>query len=183
MNKIDEQDSCAICLSEPILPIQLSNCNHTFCFLCIKAVGLTQHYNFVCPLCRTKIENKDISNAHMDIDKLVEVLNDSEVWLYQTKDGRGSWIFDYETNKSLINVISLNNTTFECCIGTRKYTIDLINMLQIDSKTFRKRKILHIMKFNKDSIVQYKIRGIAGVYFNKSKDKSIEDKSTEDKST
>ena len=45
---------CAICLQQCVHPVQL-NCQHIFCYLCVKGVQKKQ-----CPICRSDISQESI---------------------------------------------------------------------------------------------------------------------------
>ena len=58
---------CAVCLQPPIHPVQLE-CDHIFCFLCVKGASTTSRR---CPMCRS-----DISANYLDNPKLIRPLEE-----------------------------------------------------------------------------------------------------------
>ena len=55
----DAEDLCPICLQNFLMPIELPQCKHKFCFLCIKGVALNTGK---CALCRTPIPQSLITD-------------------------------------------------------------------------------------------------------------------------
>jgi hypothetical protein len=161
------KDCCCICLHIPTLPLQLADCKHSFCYTCVKEHKIKNPHSFNCPLCRAPIVD-DIAHIKMDnLDKAIERHINKPFWVYQSKDGSGWWLYEYYMNKRLEELYQADptSTTNQFVLGVRPYNIDFTTMTQEDSQSKRYRKVQRFDKFEKQSILQWKIRGIAGVYF------------------
>lgn len=161
------KDCCCYCLHVPTLPLKLSECGHSFCFTCVKEHKINNPAAFKCPLCRRPI-NDNIAHIKVDNpDKAIDRYMNNACWLYQTKDHQGWWMYEYYVNKKLEELYQEDptKTDNQFTLGVRSYTIDFVNMEQKDNRYQRKRKVQRLDNFQNNHINDWKIRGIAGVYF------------------
>jgi len=88
-----DDNKCPICLDRMVLPVTYE-CQHTFCFLCIKAV-IEGNSQPTCPLCRVNLDK----DTHVKIpeSKLNEVPKERYYWQYQ---GRNFGWWNYERQMS-----------------------------------------------------------------------------------
>jgi hypothetical protein len=165
-NKISK-DCCAICFHISTLPLELSDCGHSFCFTCVKEHKIKNPQAFKCPLCRAPITD-NISHIKVDnLDKAIERYIDEPFWLYQSKDYQGWWMYEYYMNQRIEQLYQADrtSTTNQFLLGVRPYNIDFNAMQQEDQQYHKHRKVQRFDKFDKQSIQSWKIRGIAGVFF------------------
>jgi hypothetical protein len=161
------KNCCCYCFHIPTLPLTLSECGHSFCYTCVKEHKIKNPATFKCPLCRRPI-NDNIAHIKVDNpDKAIGRYIGEPCWLYQTKDCQGWWMYEYYMNSKLEKLYQEDNTKTDnqFMLGVRPYTIDFVNMVQKDNRYQRKRKVHRLDKFEKTSVSDWKIRGIAGVYF------------------
>lgn len=76
---------CAVCLQTCVHPVQL-NCDHIFCFLCVK--GVTTHSKR-CPMCRREISPGYLDKPNLVQSDLETIAQESE----SMKDERYSWFY------------------------------------------------------------------------------------------
>lgn len=165
-NKISK-DCCCYCFHIPTLPLTLSQCGHSFCYTCVKEHKLSNPSTFKCPLCRTDI-NDDIN--HVKVDNLDAAINrylNKPCWMYQSKDCKGWWMYEFYTNKKMEQLYQEDSTKQDnnFMLGVRSYTVDFSTMEQRDNQYHKNRKVQRIDKFEKQIIEDWNVRGIAGVYF------------------
>ena len=165
-NKISK-DCCCYCLHIPTLPLELSDCGHSFCFTCVKEHKINNPGTFKCPLCRADIKD-DIKHIKVDDpQKAISRYLNKPCWLYQSKDFQGWWMYEYYMNRRIEQLYqddsSSQNNQF--VLGVRPYNIDFTVMEQRDQKYQRYRKVQRLDDFKETDINTWKIRGIAGVYF------------------
>lgn len=125
----ENKETCTICLEEMVsekLPISLE-CNHKFCFLCIK--GFYQN-NPSCPLCRREITDSVINNLRTKLPKT------EFSWCYSGRN-YGWWAYDPITSEYLESQYGKSKEIKIDLMG-REYTIDFINMEQIGPMGKRK---------------------------------------------
>lgn len=188
--EVSSEIKCAICLCKVLYPVTLSKCKHTFCFICIKTVNMSNRDDFKCPMCRAELDVQELTKVKVDDkDKAIQQFINNEIWLYQSNDKKGFWIFDKLTNQQLIILhrahILARNTQAKNSqsddedsdddsspnplpivrLGAAKYAINFDSMTQHDVSTGCTRTIFCVPIFDEDSIKQHRIRGIAGVYF------------------
>ena len=148
---------CAVCLQTCVHPVQL-NCDHIFCFLCVK--GVTTHSKR-CPMCRREISPGYLEKPNLVQSDLETIAKDNEnmpddrySWFYA---GRNGW-WKYEERaaaeleeayRRLVNtdgeqaetVIDGSNKC-ELLIAGFLYVIDFENMMQYRrNEPNRQRKI------------------------------------------
>lgn len=182
--------TCAICMNDAKYPVILSKCKHVFCYMCIKAVNMSNPTNTKCPLCRDEFDEQDLKKVKVaDKHKAVQPLIGQDVWVYQSNDRKGYWLFDIDINSQLNDfytsymqkqLTTTNITTSDSDdsadepdeeprpiirIGTVRYVIDFESMTQTDYQARKSRNILRIAKFDEQCIRQHHIRGLAGIYF------------------
>jgi len=159
---MSDSTECCICFSPMKLPYTL-DCNHTFCYLCIKQSLFSG--NKGCPLCRKKISDNLVENAvsSLQVSSLQEI---NSSWLYISRSGDGWWYYDEETSDYIENKWieyqknRENDGIIEINILGMKCTVDFDLMIQksVNNHKVHARKIIRKDKVNPD-----KIKGIAGV--------------------
>lgn len=162
------KDCCCICLHISSLPLELSNCGHSFCFQCIKELKYNNPGAFKCPLCRANIAD-DVLHVKMDDPKkAVERFIGKATWIYQSKDFQGWWMYEYYMNRKIEQLYQEDSQKSDnhFKLGVRSYTIDFVNKEQRDTQHQRHRKVQRLDNFQQTDIDTWKIRGIGGVYFN-----------------
>ncbi len=125
---------CCVCLEEITLPIT-TDCNHHFCFLCLKSLIESSNHP-VCPLCRSPL---DIDLNHLQVDEnLVNDATESYQWQYHGKN-YGWWDYDERSNKEIEEAYvskdlgsPQSGLPGPCIIfiGHKSYSIDFTEMTQ-----------------------------------------------------
>lgn len=87
---------CILCNNNVSLPYNL-NCDHTFCYLCIKTYYLSN--NKKCPTCNTDILDNLSSIQYNNI--LEEVNNRSTFWLYSSNHPNFWYAYDKKSNDAI----------------------------------------------------------------------------------
>lgn len=165
---------CPICLDNLDFPFTL-DCNHSFCYLCIKNQILYSNKNNTCPLCRTELTNNDIYKI-FDFKKIKEnykIKSESYktsdiIWGYSNKDNSAIWQYSFENSHDIEQawqyyLKSDHKNLFILNIACVDYIIDFISMIQINLKTDKIRNISRIDKTKNNNL---KIIGISGIPFN-----------------
>lgn len=158
---------CSICLNHYDIPVVL-DCNHTFCFLCIKEVNL---HGMTCPLCRNNI-TIDLGNVFKDLRDKLQALVGKDVWLYASVSGDGWWMYNLEMNQNIENAYqqsqNANNAhnAFTCQIRVAARTYD-IDFTQQKQHFQNKERRIQRVTFDMDKIKEINIKGMAGVFFQK----------------
>lgn len=150
-----KEDICSVCWCEPPVNAVRLECNHIFCFLCIKSVALATGR---CALCRSEI-NADFEHGHLDVEgeaKLPSPSDDGYFWFYEGKTGW--WLYDAETNRELEQAYENEDKLIEKLIAGQVYVISLRKLKQYQkSDRSRTRKIC------RDTLELENILGIAGL--------------------
>ena len=161
---------CAICLQQCVHPVQL-NCQHIFCYLCVKGVQKKQ-----CPMCRSDIspESIDQPNLVKDGKELSskfksDAENDTYSWFY--KGQNGWWEYEQRDLSDLEkaytaamdhekgNSSTVKDKTCELLIAGHLYIIDFQQMIQYrKDQPFRKR---NVKREKQDKVSDFK--GVAGL--------------------
>ena len=132
-------ERCTICWNEPPVNAIRLECNHVFCFLCIKSVASATGR---CALCRAEID-QDFEVGEFDLvgeAKFPAGSNDGYFWFYEGK--RGWWLYDADTNKELEEAYQNGGKRIEKLIAGQVYVITLRNLSQYQkSDSSRSRKI------------------------------------------
>ncbi|KAI6657184.1 E3 ubiquitin-protein ligase [Oopsacas minuta] len=160
---------CPICLQYPNYPIELDNCKHVFCFLCIKGVCLRISR---CPICRAEIP-RDIAFAGITENQLLNGTGTKEVskqstdayWYYEGY--RGWWEYDSVTGSKIEQAFQSGEHKLNVYLFGYNYTINLDKMQQCrEDSTNRVRKILrNEVQMDSDK------KGVAGIFSTKNSDK------------
>ena len=148
---------CAVCLQTCVHPVQL-NCDHIFCFLCVK--GVTTHSKR-CPMCRREISPGCLEKPNLvqpDLERIAqenESMQDERYsWFYA---GRNGW-WKYEeraaaeleeayrrtidTDGEQAETVIDGNNKCELLIAGFLYVIDFEHMIQYRrNEPHRQRKI------------------------------------------
>lgn len=171
---------CSICLQNYQLPVKLE-CNHIFCFLCIK--GANEKNEKRCALCRQAIRNEYFSKPNLLNQNLLEdLLNKREeaeeayVWYYEGKNGW--WRYDEQTNREIelkYNQFAEDKNLFKLVICGKLYFIDLENNLQIRVDNIHLKRKIKRDKLNID-----KLKGIAGIKLHNNNDEKSESDQNDD---
>jgi len=176
------EERCPICLDNPmVLPIKYQ-CNHTFCFLCIKQ-HTQNNANPTCPLCRQVL---DITQY----DIVESAQSDSPIsnyyWQYEGRNF-GWWNYTKQMTQKIENTYrqyrlnQISQDEYESCdsesdndinrekladhqcyleIGTSVYIVDVLNMNQYhqDYPDTQKRNIRRVTDLDKEET-----KGTAGL--------------------
>lgn len=121
---------CSICHNEPPINAVQLDCNHIFCFLCIKSAS---EITGLCPLCRAEIGIEFNFQEHEILGTArVPTSSDGYYWFYE--GFKGWWLYDAETNQKIEEAHSEYKTggptTVERFIAGFIYTIDFQSMNQ-----------------------------------------------------
>ena len=156
-----ENDDCPICHDDINLPYKLE-CNHRFCYLCIKRAYESQRS---CPYCRRPITQRIYDAAKLQEETLNTITTDIQ-WLYSGKNF-GWWKFDPRTNQHLENIYQSGETNCTIHIMARPYTIDFQAMEQQSADGYSRRKIKRNADTADDTVnnVNTLVKGIAGLRF------------------
>lgn len=165
-------DDCPICFEKFSSPVKLE-CNHYFCFACIRRHLDDTSIQRQCPVCRRAISATfDLANNVVNrsssqlfsisllstntVTQPTRTNDDSYDWYYE---GRNGW-WKYDANTSRIIEQSYQNNRqgqIKCSILGHVYLIDFKKMLQVrQDDTTRIRKI---KRDSSDAI----FKGIAGL--------------------
>ena len=156
-----ETEECPICHDDINLPYKLE-CNHRFCYLCIKRAYESQRS---CPYCRRLITQRLYDAAKLQEETLNTIKTDIQ-WLYSGKNF-GWWKFDPRTNQHLENIYQSGETNCTIHIMARPYTIDFQAMEQQSADGYSRRKIKRNADTADDTVdnVNTLVKGIAGLRF------------------
>jgi len=127
-----EDDSCAVCLDEPVHPLVLG-CGHRYCYLC--AEGLVEGGDSLCSLCRCPIPRHALQGRTLSDAKVADprqAVSDSKVpWFYQAGNGRDWWQFEERNSQDLEECFEKDSTgKAEMLICGQIYVIDFSEMTQ-----------------------------------------------------
>lgn len=151
-------NECSICLDSPNLPFTLE-CNHTFCYLCIKRAYISS--NKLCPLCRHPIPREIYE--HAKLQKELHHSNNTIKWLYKGRQS-GWWEYDNITSELIEDAYNSNKQLILVNILGSPYIIDLRKWKQILTITpFTERQIKRVDTSNE---LAKNIKGIAGLKMN-----------------
>lgn len=155
LNEESGLDRCSICWNEPPVNAIRLDCNHLFCFLCIKSVAAATGR---CALCRAEID-KDFDFGEFELvgePKLPTGGPNGMYWFYEGKTGW--WLYDADTNKELEEAHQNGMKQIERLISGQIYVINLVMSKQYQkSEPSRSRKICR-RKLDLDNIL-----GMAGI--------------------
>lgn len=117
---------CSICHGEPPTnPVKLE-CNHIFCFMCIKSAS---EVTGLCPLCRTEIGILFNFKEHEVLGPIRTPHSSSGYyWFYEGY--RGWWLYDADTNRDLESAFLRGEPKLEKFLAGCVYVIDMRNMTQ-----------------------------------------------------
>lgn len=145
---IDLKEECIICHDEFNLPVTL-DCNHKYCFLCIKS---WKEQNDSCPMCRKEIMN--LENIEIGVKKEENKFQ----WLYSGRSGKW-WEYDPVNNQIIEENHQKGKDECEILTGRFEYKIDFTNMTQ--ERNGRVRNIKRIISEQED------VKGVAGIVYKK----------------
>lgn len=145
-------------------------CKDIACFLCVKDKQLNGGVTTGCVKCGTPM-NVDIDNVSQDLTNLINNLVGNSVWLYKSKSGDGHWMFDPKTTKIIEKAYLSKIPGCSYMIGMKTYSIvfkDDKGEQQYYSgpndKNPKRREVVRV-KFTKEEIKNWNIKGISGVFF------------------
>ena len=166
---------CPVCLLDFVYPSELP-CGHTFCFLCIKGLFLSDLTTSTCPLCRHQIPKDWLDKPHLRAARAAEKREatngeksaqddnqDSEAtkttmhkWFYEGNNGW--WQYDERTSNDLENEFQKNpKSKYELLIAGNIYVIDFDALVQYRRDGLaRKRRI-------KRDMDDKNLKGVAGI--------------------
>ena len=146
---------CAICLDNCLNGVRL-DCNHIFCFLCVK--GSVQQSSNRCPICR-----QPIAIDYFDNPSLIENVDWTSVpkaeamqWQYEGRNGW--WLYDTRSLREIDKAVAHNETKLEVLIAGFVYVIDLDKMIQ-----YRKDHPNRIRRIRRHLIEPNTTKGVAGI--------------------
>lgn len=157
-------DCCFVCFknfNSLLQSKQTLGCHHEFCYECVKRLSFNSE-EFDCPLCRSKnvsvhyetvTPTNPTDNTHPDSNPVV--------WLYESRDGIGWWMYDPATNSEIENDYQSGLPNSEFKLFGMKFIIDFDEFTQVSN--VGKRKIKRIDENNRNTIPIQSIRGTAGV--------------------
>jgi len=127
-----KNDSCAVCLDNPVHPLVLG-CGHRYCYLCAK--GLVEGGDSLCSLCRCPISRHDLQGRTLSDAKVAgpsQAVSNSKVpWFYQAGNGRDWWQFEERNSQDLEECFETDSTgRAEMLICGQIYVIDFSEMTQ-----------------------------------------------------
>jgi len=170
-NDSNDSNECSICLESINLPVT-TNCNHNFCYLCLKGVSQTSS-QMKCPLCRTPI-TVDLNNVSVNEDLVTELadidLERGFVWQYSGRN-HGWWNYDIKTNREIEDFymdyvlrdddsISSAGVPYIVTVGYQEYELDFEEMKQKSVlHPGRMRQIKRVSKKTKNT------KGTAGIKY------------------
>ena len=177
---LEELENCAVCLQPCLHPVKL-NCNHIFCFLCVKGVALQSKR---CPMCRREIPREYFDNPNLlkplepqpkkeeqdddheedeaeaeagDDDREAEAREEEIGWYYEGRNGW--WRYDERTSSELESFHKKGAKGCEMLIAGSIYFIDLENMIQCRrNEPNRRRRI-------KRDVADIPSKGVAGILY------------------
>lgn len=163
-------DPCIICQEDIQNPIKLE-CNHTFCFSCIKGSMIKSGTD--CPLCR-KALSKDYKHMIFKApeklcQKILVSLDSQWTWIYSGKNC-GWWYFEPKASEELENLYDLYTkgqltaNSNQVTICGYVYRFDFSSMEQINTQN---GAIRHIQRLSVNDLTEFKksnqIKGICGI--------------------
>lgn len=159
-----DDSECPICYDKLILPY-VSECNHTFCYMCLKIAYI---HDARCPMCRADLPREVYEEAYVT-EKSSDWAEDSIVWLYSGRS-EGWWRYDPITNQNIESGYNCHlrnpvERSIMVKILNRDYVIDYLEMTQRpsgDSGVSRKIKRL-------EGDIEETIKGIAGLRLKETK--------------
>ncbi|CAG2110201.1 unnamed protein product [Medioppia subpectinata] len=149
---------CAVCMSSPVFPIQLS-CEHIFCYLCVKGV-VNNDNTSKCPSIDANVlkHPKFVANGVNSCDRPVGAF-DTIQWFYEGRKGTGFWAYDHSNAVILEEAFINDQKMCEITISGVIYCVDFVRQIQYQKyQTSRKRSIRRDLLSNIESA-----KGIAGV--------------------
>lgn len=151
----EEPDKCSICWSEPPINAVQMDCNHVFCYLCIKSVASATG---CCPLCRSEINvSFDFGEVKLVGDaKLPEGSKDGFFWFY--KGRKGWWLYDADTTRELEAAFEAGKKRVERLIAGHVYVMSLKRL-----KQYRKDDELKTRQICREKLDLNDILGLAGM--------------------
>lgn len=144
----DEGDisDCMVCRERTNNYIKL-DCDHTFCYMCIKQILHSKTVAKKCPYCRGDIDSQLLEEA------FGRITIERNSWAYSGRND-GWWAYDALTNRRISDAYIQGEDKVDITICGEPYTISFLTMEQIGKTTTR--KIKQIKK--KD-----KVKGVAGL--------------------
>lgn len=177
-------ESCLLCNSNPRVKIVLE-CDHTYCFLCIKTYSLMDDK---CPECnkRFNIESYHPIINDLNISDQIDT-NIDYIWVYESNHPNKWWCYDKVTNTKIEEIYNdhllkqqqiintdQNSIQNEFKIGHLKYELEfnnagVIKQVNLLDKT-KKRNVKRITLNNINNIIidmiqNHNIIGVCGIKF------------------
>ncbi|KAI1285599.1 E3 ubiquitin-protein ligase [Halotydeus destructor] len=146
---------CAICLHKCVHPAKLE-CNHIFCFLCIKGAAYSSGR---CPMCR-----QAIPESYFESPQLLEEITEDEVkqyeegyqWFYEGRNGW--WLYDKRDIDQIEDAFQKKVSKCELLIAGFVYVIDFEKMMQ-----YRRNEPQRQRRVKRDHLDTESTKGIAGL--------------------
>ena len=186
---MSQTSQCSICLKDVTILPQKLNCEHVFCYLCLKFSIMSN--GSTCPLCRREYDSNILNDATLDnVEQLKS--NDMDIkWYYEGRSD-GYWQYDIVSTQHLEEAYQewkhnddnhieldyypdygtteaeLEETGFiPIAIGDiNKFYVNFDGMYQYNHRNGASRKIIRQEKDDNNDIV---VKGIAGVKINRIK--------------
>lgn len=146
-------EECPICYEHLINPITLA-CNHTFCYLCVKATLLRGNYS--CPMCRAVVDESYLENAKTAVK---HVTNQDVVWMYAGRTD-GWWCYQSDHSSQIEQAYQENRKTFDIYILSILYRINFEALTQLNTANGAIRKIKRVTHPEPTSV-----KGVAGLRY------------------
>lgn len=117
-----QSDRCSICWIDPPTNAVKVDCNHIFCFLCIKSAA---SFTKKCPLCRADITT-DFDVGQFELVGTVKLPNpnrDGTFWFYGGR--KGWWMYDADTSSELENARQMGWKKVQRLIAGQVYVMNI----------------------------------------------------------
>ncbi|CAG9538708.1 unnamed protein product [Cercopithifilaria johnstoni] len=176
-------DECPICYQEFAHKIELPDCGHKYCFLCIKGVALRHG---ACPLCRKRIPSsifldpvlttfadqpttiravapgESIAVVAENIDSRKK--NERVQWFYAARHG-GWWRYESRHENEIEEAYQLGLRSIDLLIAGNLFSINFDSMCQYRKDFSRRgRRTRPVKRIEKgESSLDGAVRGIAGL--------------------
>lgn len=141
---------CTVCRRTDKINAVSLDCDHVFCYPCIKGVAETTG---ACPLCRKEIGVEFNFQDHKIIGPTkIPSTKTGHYWFYE--GFKGWWMYDADTNSQLEESFERGESSVTVFLAGHSYRIDLENKIQRRADgDGRSRKILRSTIRDVDSIL------------------------------